>query len=316
MKRYFTISFALALALCVTGVRAADDQNDSIEWIPIFNGIELATRQVEEPLQRIVVARIDLTAPGIAIKTTPPNEKFEPETRETWRETTPMFLKNNHLALAVNGNFYTPFGGITITTGGDSNLRGLGASDGFIESQPEEGFPSFVVKENGDMEIRQYALDEPLDGIAQAVSGPAIVLSKGEVCKQEDPAIHPRTGIGYSKDQRYLFLMTIDGRRPEYSEGATLEDVGKALLYFGAYDGLNLDGGGSTTMVARDSAGEPVVLNWPINKISPDGLRFNGNAIGVTAQGDPLIPFDKALKLYWEEEQNQKRAEASEQQAE
>ena len=76
----------------------------------------------------------------------------------------------------------------------------------------------------------------------------------------------------------------IDGRQKDYSVGATYEDVGAALKLCGASEGLNLDGGGSTTMAILDDDDEPLVLNRPING-TPDLLRFNGNSIGVTANG-------------------------------
>ncbi len=42
--------------------------------------------------------------------------------------------------------------------------------------------------------------------------------------------------------------MTIDGRQPEVSRGATTAETGEWLLRFGSHTGINMDGGGSTTM--------------------------------------------------------------------
>ena len=295
MNNRFVLGFCATLTLtlsCITGL--AEEPN----WTPIFKGIDLTSIVGQEPPMHVVVARVDLTEPGVAIRTTEPNPDFAPDERETVRETTTTFLKRNELALAVNGSFYTPFGARTITKPGDANLRGLAVCDGFVESKPEPNFPSFVVKKDGKLEIRQYSEDEDLSDVALALSGPAIVLKDGKVLEQKDKKIHPRTAIGYSQDQKYLYLMTIDGRRPEYSVGATLEEVGEYLLSVGAYDGLNLDGGGSTTMAARKADGAPAILNWPVNAISPDGLRFNGNAIGVTAEGAPLTAFDSIVEIH------------------
>jgi hypothetical protein len=63
---------------------------------------------------------------------------------------------------------------------------------------------------------------------------------------------HPRTAVAYNKRTDKLFFVTVDGRRPKYSRGMSLAD----LTYFlrgrlGATDALNLDGGGSTTMVVN-----------------------------------------------------------------
>ncbi len=61
---------------------------------------------------------------------------------------------------------------------------------------------------------------------------------------------HPRTAIAYNDDNGKLFLVTVDGRQPRYSRGMTLTTLTRFLRNrLGATDALNLDGGGSTTMV-------------------------------------------------------------------
>lgn len=300
MRRELSLKFWALCAFLTTASTfvAAPGAAQEIRWTPIYRGVALTSFEEKEPLRKIVVARVDVKEPGISFVTTEPNPNFSEDKNETVRETTRTFLERNGLALAVNGNYYTPFGGRTITKPGDSNLRGLAVCNGFVESRPEPGFPSFVVKRDGTLEIRDYAVDEDLSDVYIAVSGPAIVLKDGAVVPQDNKDTHPRTAVGISKNRRYVYFMTIDGRRPEHSVGATLEQVGEALLKVGAFQGLNLDGGGSTTMVARDKDGSATILNWPINAISPDGLRFNGNAIGVTAMGAPRKSLDRVTKIY------------------
>lgn len=57
----------------------------------------------------------------------------------------------------------------------------------------------------------------------------------------------PRTAIGQKKDGTIL-LMVVDGRS-QASVGMTLEELGRYLIDLGAYDAMNLDGGGSSEMV-------------------------------------------------------------------
>lgn len=59
---------------------------------------------------------------------------------------------------------------------------------------------------------------------------------------------HPRTAIARLKDGRML-VATVDGRQPGVSTGVSLPELANLLLEFGATDAINLDGGGSTTMV-------------------------------------------------------------------
>lgn len=282
MKKQSLSLIVLSFIFILTQSVRASEPN----WTSVYDGIDVATYEINEPLMKIVAARIDLTVPGVELKTTPPNKNFEIEKRETTRQTTASFLKENDLAVAVNANFYTPFNIQTISTSGDANLLGLGVCDGFLESEPHPNYPSFVVKKSGEIEIRAYNKGDDVSDVQLAVSGNKIVLKDGNVLDARDQAVNPRTAIGYSKDKRYVYFLTIDGRQKGFSLGATYEQVAKELQKLGAYDGLNLDGGGSTTFVLRDAQNEPTVINRPCNN-TKDRLRFNANAIGAKANGAP-----------------------------
>ncbi len=67
----------------------------------------------------------------------------------------------------------------------------------------------------------------------------------------------PRTAAGITEDGR-LLLVTVNGRQPGLSTGMTLEELAGLMLELGARDAVNLDGGGSTTMVIRGR-----VFNFP-----------------------------------------------------
>jgi hypothetical protein len=75
-------------------------------------------------------------------------------------------------------------------------------------------------------------------------------------------ARHPRTAVGVREDGTLLFV-TVDGRRPGKSVGMSLPELTDLMLEIGAVSAINLDGGGSTTMVIdgevvnRPSGGEP-----------------------------------------------------------
>jgi hypothetical protein len=65
-------------------------------------------------------------------------------------------------------------------------------------------------------------------------------------------ARHPRSAIGISRDSATLYLVAVEGRR-RTSVGMSLDELADAMLSIGAYDALNLDGGGSTALVVADS---------------------------------------------------------------
>ena len=92
---------------------------------------------------------------------------------------------------------------------------------------------------------------------------------------------HPRTAIAQLKGGRVL-LATVDGRQPEVSAGMTLPEFAQLLLEFDASEAINLDGGGSTTMVVNgklvnnpsDQTGERPVSDAIL--LIPRRLQQNG----------------------------------------
>lgn len=96
------------------------------------------------------------------------------------------------------------------------------------------------------------------------------------------PVRHPRTIVGVGSRGRRLLLITIDGRQPGHSVGTTNRESARVALELGATEAINLDGGGSTTMVIarrqrRDSTSFDVV-NKPSDA---QGERAVGNALVV-----------------------------------
>lgn len=67
----------------------------------------------------------------------------------------------------------------------------------------------------------------------------------------------PRTAVGVTEDGK-LLLVVADGRNPAVSSGLTLEELAELMRSLGARDAMNLDGGGSSTLVLRG-----LVLNEP-----------------------------------------------------
>jgi hypothetical protein len=86
---------------------------------------------------------------------------------------------------------------------------------------------------------------------------------------------HPRSAVGFSRDSSVVYLVAVDGRQ-EASAGMTLVELGDFLVSVGVFQGLNLDGGGSTALVINGR-----VVNAPSD---PNGERAVGNAIILRAR--------------------------------
>jgi len=84
---------------------------------------------------------------------------------------------------------------------------------------------------------------------------------------------HPRTAVGFSRDSTTLYLITVDGRS-ESSSGMSLAELAALMQSLGVAQGLNLDGGGSTTLVLGGR-----VVNHPSDST---GERTVGNALLIT----------------------------------
>jgi len=90
---------------------------------------------------------------------------------------------------------------------------------------------------------------------------------------------HPRTAIGIANNGKRLLLVVVDGRQKPYSDGMTLRELATLMLALGARDALNLDGGGSTTMVVENlKSGKLEIANHPSD---PTGERPVGDALAV-----------------------------------
>jgi hypothetical protein len=90
-----------------------------------------------------------------------------------------------------------------------------------------------------------------------------------------------RTAVGIANKGRRLLLLALDGA-PAFRTGLTIAEVAHTMRTLGSVDAFSLDGGGSTTMVARKpGAGAVSVLNHPT-----DGAeRPVPNGIGVFSRG-------------------------------
>lgn len=110
--------------------------------------------------------------------------------------------------------------------------------------------------------------------------GPQLIMNSRIAITTESEGIaarfasdrHPRTAIAKLEGDKIL-LATVDGRQPGVSAGMSLPQLASLLLEFGALEAINLDGGGSTTMVIKGK-----VVNTPSDQT---GERPIGDAILV-----------------------------------
>ena len=129
-----------------------------------------------------------------------------------------------------------------------------------------------LVADDGKLTIRDNVVEIPA-GTRYAVSGNALVLKAGKPTSTDDSgARHPRSVAGISADGKTLWLVAVDGRQDGYSRGANMKELGDFMLKLGAFDAVNLDGGGSTALVVKDlRTGTFAVANQP-SETSTEGF--------------------------------------------
>jgi Phosphodiester glycosidase len=125
-------------------------------------------------------------------------------------------------------------------------------------------------------------------GVLDVIGGYPMLISNGVVvaksCTQSLCYRHPRTAVGIRADGR-LMLVVVDGRRPGWSVGMTLVELANLMKYLGAVTAMNMDGGGSSTMVVKG-----VIKNKP----SDGSERAVTNSVLVLPGADTGEPTPSA----------------------
>jgi hypothetical protein len=249
-----------------------------VEWRAVFQGVEHASVVLKEPRpMRAQVLRVRLETPGLSMVATPDNGEAPGET--TGQRTT-SFLKAQACQAAINA---APFDLVSSLEGKPLDISGLQVSGG-KEVSPDNGYPALLFLKDGRARIQRQPFPGP--DILEAVSGFQIVLWQGKTVAT-DVKLHPRTGAGVSADGRTLWLLVVDGRQAGTSEGCTTLEMAAWLKVMGADSGINLDGGGTTTMVVAGKDGKPVLLNRPVHAGIPGMERPSGSHLGVRARALP-----------------------------
>ena len=259
-----------------------------------YAGVTYIDRWLDAPRRiHLHIAQIDLATPGLRFKVSPPAGD-----REAMRQSTLAFATLERAQVAINGHFFLPFPSTERTAW----VIGLAASEGRVYSAFESPAQRYALVANApalniDRENRASLVHwdpaqpdgrrvlEPVT-LWNVVAGSAQIVTDGVVTvPQYRDAAHPvallepggpndysnavawsevataRTAIGLSRDRRTLTLFTADVRGG--SEGMRLDEVGRVLSdQYGVWDALNLDGGGSTSMVLADPmTGEAALVN-------------------------------------------------------
>lgn len=139
---------------------------------------------------------------------------------------------------------------LSVSTSGDSPLKPgvvvLSATD-------KAKAPLEPLKEGDTVTLDFTFPDERWNEAQLCIGGAQILVRDGKLTVPSSSLYnnaHPRTAVGIKEDGTVVWL-TLDGRQKGVSEGLTGTELAQLMLEMGCTSVLNLDGGGSTTMVAK-----------------------------------------------------------------
>ena len=171
---------------------------------------------------------------------------------------------------------------------GESALSGIDKAKEFLDK--------LTVGQKLKIKMTIKTDDNETPDIKEMIGGNSLLMKDGELmdCNFNDSynnVLYPRTGVGCSKDGRWLYMMAIDGRQ-SHSRGVYTDEMCDLFRSIGASDVVGFDGGGSTEMVVNhklvnkpsDGRERAVTDGWLLQTSAPVD-----NDIVRTLDGDRLM---------------------------
>jgi exopolysaccharide biosynthesis protein len=240
-------------------------------------------RQISTPAPNPRVTQVielDLSRGKLALRLTRGDTSGGKEFRS---QTTSTFTRQSGALIGVNAGFFGP---VVDTEGVAMDAAGFVVADGVIVSPSlvPEG-DSGVVRAVVCFQLRMVFIDDaqscPSEYREGLAAGPRLLRNGQIAASPTNLTRHPRTALGVSQSGDKVWLVVTDGRQAGYSEGATLTEMAELLKGLGAYNAINLDGGGSSALVYGDPRNGLRVLNRPIQSGSPGKERPVATHLGV-----------------------------------
>lgn len=284
------VVFAVATASQAAFIRSAQPFVGVTHWQYIQQLNEPSTPAYAREVV-VNILEIDTTAPGVSFLMQGGNGAAPGEVE---RKTTRAFVNQSGAQMGINVGFYD-----TASTHPypHTDLVHVAASQGDVYSTAAGGEPTFNIDASNVPTIRAAgpAGSSTLNNgtpLYNAMGGNQRILTNGAVSApggSYTTTLNPHTAIGTNQDRTKVFLLTVDGRQTDYSEGMRTDEMAELMLQFGVWNAINLDGGGSTTMVMDDSndgAQNARLINSPSDNSSPSNAgteRIVANSFAVFA---------------------------------
>lgn len=257
------------------------------DHLKLYDGVdfyEIAFRDAASKPYALFILRVDMKRDDLTLKTLTPFNKpafgIQPLLAMSQLISTPA----EKVVASVNGDFFDwePVSG---RPRGPVVQNGQILNENFFTPPGESpaAYNFFGLRKDGTVTIgtRGIFVTQKND-FQEVIGGRERVVQRGTFSSHWDKAIEPRTLLGYTQDN-VIYFVAVDGRQPGYSIGFTNDEGGRLLHALGAVETLNLDGGGSTTMVIEDPASKKLQIK---NTYSGSVPRAVANGIAIVKKSN------------------------------
>lgn len=220
--------------------------SDDFKWENIYPGVKylIYDAQLKYGIVKFHVVLIDVKLAKAKIIVSPSEYKGK---------MTSEFAKTIGAQIAINGSIwrrnFVPIG-LSVSEG----KKWPGTKD-----DNKYGFFAVTIKGQAWISSPEEIVDFTLhNDIYMAIPGYPMIVRQGKFGQVCDCGYlcfkHPRTAVGIDKLGEKIFFIVAEGRQKD-SVSITLESLADFMIRIGVWDGLNLDGGGSSILYIKDKGG-------------------------------------------------------------
>lgn len=196
------------------------------------------------------------------------------------------YIENYNAVVGVNADFYNM---VTGAPAGALVMEGVeynGAGSENFFAILKDGTP--IIGSASDYAKYKGQIAEAVGGSVYLVKdGKSVVSSSSDYYNNR----HSRTCIGITA-MGQVVMMVLDGRQEPFSAGGSAEELAQIMLDAGCVVAINLDGGGSTTFIAKQEGSDELTV---VNRPSDGYERSVSSSLMIVSTASTSKEFDHAL---------------------
>lgn len=222
---------------------------DSWDWEAIAEGIKYTSYTATQAPLRWHLVSIDLHNPRLEVLAYPDQDEINSTGTFTGKNTW-SFLNKTNAAVTVNA---TPFKAPLTQLLPQRRLVGLYINRKSILSAPISRYSAICFWPQGD-KLKAVIIDDQTEHPPEtelALGGFFTIIREGKIQDLPSCSLDSRLALGVTQDQRYLFILYVEGENKKESLGLSYEESALVMQAAGAWDALQMDGGSSASLSVR-----------------------------------------------------------------